>query len=812
MATAPAPAGGPSPNEQPKPLATPVDFAFPFEPYSIQRDFMHRLYETIEQGGLGIFESPTGTGKSLSLLCGALRWLRDHEQRMHDHLQEQLQSPDRRPDTAKAGPSTNSGQPSWITTQAQKSRRLEALQDEIERQERLQTKQSRLERLRAKSAQQRLERSASREAPHTSSGRIDPLAGLDHLSKPALPVEVDECWLGDYESEDEGFDSQTQDEHSDNAEAHATKLGDLSRINEKCMDMQKDQREARQDPDADEAPMDKRAKAPAPGCPMLAAPSMKSLPDRALLQPLDVEELAAMASREKACAYYAARKAVAPAELVVVPYNMLLHKSTRLASGLQLTNNVVIIDEAHNLMDTIANIHSVTVTGDILLGAHRDLLEYCQRYKARLKAKNLMYVKQLLFTLKRWLMAVKKADGLESQTDSERLQPVNEFLFATETDHVNLFKLLTFCERSEISRKLLGFAERRARQAGQVCGSETGSKHLSPLRVVETLFQALSNSNRDGRVLVKQAHSGLKQSFIRFLLLNPAVYFEEILQSARAVIVAGGTMSPVTDFVEQLTTQATKSVAVHHFACGHVVPSSHLCPIVLTQTSNRQPLRLTFSTRQSEAMMRELGESLIRVAATVPAGLVVFFPSYEYEQKLVEFWTRQGVLRKFERHKPIFREPRAGKDVDVVLQQYATAIQKGGAALFSVVGGKLSEGINFKDDLGRCVVMVGMPYPNLHSKELQEKMAFLRSQPASGSVDKGQEYYENLCLKAVNQSIGRAIRHRGDFAAVIMLDERYATPRVRNKLPGWMMSNLKVTPTVAQLEDHLKEFFIRMQE
>ena len=37
----------------------------------------------------------------------------------------------------------------------------------------------------------------------------------------------------------------------------------------------------------------------------------------------------------------------------------------------------------------------------------------------------------------------------------------------------------------------------------------------------------------------------------------------------------------------------------------------------------------------------------------------------------------------------------------------------------SVLGGRMSEGINFSDDLGRCVVVVGLPFANPSDPVLQ---------------------------------------------------------------------------------------------
>lgn len=56
----------------------------------------------------------------------------------------------------------------------------------------------------------------------------------------------------------------------------------------------------------------------------------------------------------------------------------------------------------------------------------------------------------------------------------------------------------------------------------------------------------------------------------------------------------------------------------------------------------------------------------------------------------------------------------------------------------------------------------------------------------------GQEYYENLCMKAVNQSIGRSVRHQQDYAAVLLLDYRYQRDNIKNSLSKWLQPSLQI--------------------
>lgn len=54
-----------------------VTVDFPFQPYKCQEEYMSKVLECLQKKVNGILESPTGTGKTLCLLCSTLAW-REH--------------------------------------------------------------------------------------------------------------------------------------------------------------------------------------------------------------------------------------------------------------------------------------------------------------------------------------------------------------------------------------------------------------------------------------------------------------------------------------------------------------------------------------------------------------------------------------------------------------------------------------------------------------------------------------------------------------------------------------------------------------
>eukprot|EP00976_Prorocentrum_cordatum_P045265 913553-Prorocentrum_minimum.AAC.3 len=69
-------------------------------------------------------------------------------------------------------------------------------------------------------------------------------------------------------------------------------------------------------------------------------------------------------------------------------------------------------------------------------------------------------------------------------------------------------------------------------------------------------------------------------------------------------------------------------------------------------------------------------------------------------------------------------------------------------------------------------------------------------------------------MRAVNQSIGRAIRHANDYAAIVLVDERWARAEGAGggvppsaRLPGWIRARMSPAQSFGEAYTKLHRFF-----
>ncbi|KAJ7432344.1 helicase C-terminal domain-containing protein [Mycena latifolia] len=855
-------------------LPTPSEFpAFPYSPpYPIQVDLMRHLYESIEQKKVAIVESPTGTGKTLSLLCASLTWLTDEKNRAKKGILDAV------------GTETEA-EVDWVLaqTRARLSRQMEA--EEREYEQRLERARRKEEAMR-KMARSRVHKRAKLDnaAPEKELEDPDdiflpdPAEGQNEDDNISPAVRALMARLEKSSSKNNFFDQEeeptcTKIYYASRTHSQLTQiLPELRRLKlssvvsscEPSVDIPRKRATPEDALGDDEIPVAysrtvslgsrkqlcindevrSKSKDLDEGCrellgekedkrcqylpPIGEDTRMLDFRDQILASPKDIEDLASAGRLAQTCPYFGSRRAIPQAELITLPYNLLLQKTAREALGIDLTDQIVIIDEAHNLIPTLLSLSTTRLPFSTLSTSFQQVCIYLSKFRAKLSAINILHLKRLVMfmdALKKyaaeWKEQTSKADKskVEVMTVADLLDRLGRKMSG-----VNLLEIEGYLRSSKIARKISGYSDKEAeKELDPKLRPRRGA--VPPLHAVEAFLLSLTGTNEDGRLTFSlvRTHSGQEEVEMKFQLLNPAPHFLEVVECARSVILAGGTMSPISDVTNQLFSQLPAE-KVTSFSCGHIIPEANLQTIVVGKGPRGGELEYKAGKQGDEAVIGELGQILLNFAALVPRGMIVFFPSYHFLNTAKDAWQKSGVLARLEGKKKVFFEPEQSTHVDQVLQGYSAAVQEPsdqpssgksrGGLLFAVIGAKLSEGLNFADDLARAVIIVGLPFANLGSAELRERMKYVKqleekrgTKRPQGQKDAAAELYENMCMNAVNQSIGRAIRHRGDWASLILLDKRYASTSIRNKLPKWIGGQMIVADGFGQAIRELGSFY-----
>lgn len=202
--------------------------------------------------------------------------------------------------------------------------------------------------------------------------------------------------------------------------------------------------------------------------------------------------------------------------------------------------------------------------------------------------------------------------------------------------------------------------------------------------------------------------------------------------------------------------------------------------------------------RNNPKYVDSLGRTVLSFCPVVPGGLLVFFPSYGILNACKERWQGSGIWSQINKIKCIFIEPQT-KDafVDTMNGYYAKIAEPGsrGAVFMAVCRGKVSEGLDFANENGRAVIITGLPYPPYKDPKIVLKKQYLSdNRTRQNEMLSGQEWYFLEASRAVNQAIGRVIRHKDDYGAILLCDTRFNNHGQKSQLSAWLQGHLANQP------------------
>jgi len=275
------------------------------------------------------------------------------------------------------------------------------------------------------------------------------------------------------------------------------------------------------------------------------------------------------------------------------------------------------------------------------------------------------------------------------------------------------------------------------------------------------------------------------------------------MQNTRSILLTSGTLSPIDSFKTQLAIPF--DVVIQN---DHIIEKNQLFAAVLPRAAgNKHVLTSVFRTRQNAEYQEALGQTLHNVIKNIPGGVLVFFPCYKMIEEVVTTWKNNATFEIMNQRKRVMIEQRNKNKFETQMKEFNTIIESDerGAILFAVARGKLSEGIDFSDKSCRAVIIIGIPFAPHQDRRVVAKRQYLDEIDRTNKGSKaGDLWYHQQAFRAINQCVGRVIRHRKDYGAVLFFDQRFEENT--DKLSKWLRPFIHSVDYTGMMKG-LKDFF-----
>ena len=476
-----------------------------------------------------------------------------------------------------------------------------------------------------------------------------------------------------------------------------------------------------------------------------------------LEKPMHVDEVISKARGRLLCPWKALRNSAKDADIIVCDYNHLFIDAIRESSlpglGVSLEDIIIVVDEAHNLPDRIRKGLERTLTKQIVMHGRFEVEEFMGYIQSKSEEKVWEW---LLKSFKK--LEKNMAIYFEKWSRGTEINKKEKRIYSKE--------LLKMFLESMIPNEIYDSKETALSNFSKMLKDvvvDNGDKELSCWRIAALLDTVIKFENKKELVLV---FNNEKAGKISCHLLDPSIISKPIFSKSSGSILMSGTLYPPTMYSDILGLTPLKNVTLKEYISPF---ESHNKPIsIATNVTTRYKQRGPENTRK-------ICEHIYSVAKEAPGHIAVFAPSYKLLNEFIdnEGWPNRLVIKEKSDWKK--------SEIDQIipdLEKYRKNKQK--ILLAGVFGGKLSEGIDYNNNILDAVICIGIPVPppSVFSDALKE---FLETKFGR---NKGWLYGSmQPAVNSVIQAMGRPIRSSKDKAFIVLLDSRHLDQSYRKCHP-----------------------------
>lgn len=438
-------------------------------------------------------------------------------------------------------------------------------------------------------------------------------------------------------------------------------------------------------------------------------------------------------------------------DVIIGDYNYFFDPLVRLErffeSGEEKKDYVVLVDEAHNLIDRGRGMHSEAIS----------------------------------------LKAVKEAKKSLKGTRARKIISYMSTLISFLEEGEGFMNEAPFCDLASLPQNIAKLGEKikdaerdRSKKENTVPLSEE-YKEFS--RTIYRFFFLYANYGDDVVLFYEKKGDDI---LLRLYCLDPSPMLQARFAEVDSKVVFSATLSPMNYYIRSLTGEDKAPYLI----LPSPFPTENLSLTIAKDVSIRY--------KDREGSYSRVAEYLKSFVKMKKGNYFLYFPSYEYLEKIRPLLIFEDA-EVFVQHRDMDE-----KSKERFLEKFLVGENEKSLVALLVIGGSYSEGVDLPLDklIGVAIVGVGLPSIS-HEGEL------IREHFASLGEDGFSFAYRYPALNKVMQAIGRLIRTEKDTGAVLLLDDRYLSHQYR-EIISLRYPQYNVADSPEEVENILKDFYTNL--